>query len=805
MLYKNIRFAFRQLGKNKVFSFINVLGLSLSMVACLLIYKYVNFEQQYDAYHDDVDQIYRIYRLEEGEDPDDGVVQVFSGMKIPLETNLPDIKQVSRFIGYDKIFQSFAFTHFATDGETRTFNIPKGFFSDQGALSILKFNWIEGGDMASLNNPNEVVISESYAKKFFGNSSSVGKVLRFKNMAADFKVTGVYADLPTSTHLKFDMLCSMKSLPAAWDLDRKYDWGNFFTYVKTEPGVSSKLLEDKINDMLVDIDGAWFHDEGVTFKLQNIRDIHLESHHSYEAEANGNKDTVNFLSIIGVFIMVIAWVNYINLSTSKLVERAKEVGVRKVMGGHMRQLMGQFLVESILINLMALILSLTVLQLTRGFFETLIGIPIEFFSAEALTMTLVFASMFTLGSILFGLYPAVLYARQNISIVLRGKAKVNRSGLLLRRGLTIFQYVIAVILILGTIAVKKQLSFIQNESLGMNIDRTLIVKKPFMETSERESSKSAFMNSLRQMSDVKAVSASSEIPGYEISRMRWIALGPGSEDKALYAKAISIDESFVDLYGIDIIHGRSFSKSFVDSASVVLSLSAANDLLGADGLADWIGKTIFYESIPYRLIGIINDINQESLKSDIKPHIYTQTDRDQFYSIKLNTNEMTSVIEEIQGTFNASFATSHFEYFFLDTYFNRQYKADRLFGQIFTFFSLLAIVITSLGLFGLSLYNISQRAREISIRKILGAPVKSIFYLLTKEYLILMGLASVVALPIGYYFIREWLASFASQMEITSILFVLPLVLILVLTLLTVCYQVLKAIFSNPTDTLRCE
>ena len=249
MLYKNIRFAFRQLGKNKVFSFINVLGLSLSMVACLLIYKYVNFEQQYDTHHDDVDQIYRIYRLEEGEDPDDGVVQVFSGMKIPLETNLPDIKHVSRFIGYDKIFQSFAFTHFAADGVTRTFNIPKGFFSDQGALSILKFDWIEGGDMASLNNPNEVVISESYAKKFFGNTSSVGKVLRFKNMAADFKVTGVYADLPTSTHLKFDMLCSMKSLPTAWDLDRKYDWGNFFTYAKTLPRWSEPGLDlDRIDN-----------------------------------------------------------------------------------------------------------------------------------------------------------------------------------------------------------------------------------------------------------------------------------------------------------------------------------------------------------------------------------------------------------------------------------------------------------------------------------------------------------------------------------------------------------------------------
>lgn len=805
MILINLRFAFRQLSKNKVFSIINVLGLALSMVACLLIYKYVSFEKSYDTYHDGAENIFRIYRIAEDEDPNDGVASVFAGMKPVMDANLPELVKTSRFIDYGKIYQSFAFTHYASDGSSATFNVPKGYFVDNDALKMLTFTWLEGANSNSLAQPYEIVISESFAKKFFGSDSALGKVLRFKNSGSDFKITGVFKDMPANTHIKFDVLCSFNSLPKEWNLETSFNWGNFYTYIKTVEGVNVESLEKKINDLFATTEGAWFREEGVTMKLQDVESIHLNSHHSYELEANGNADTVVFLSIIGIFIMVIAWVNYINLSTSKLVDRAKEVGIRKVMGGYKRQLIAQFLMESVLMNVLALIVSLTLLQLTRSFFEELIGIPVTFFNQETWQTTMVFAGLFTLGSIVFGLYPALLFSAQKTSIVLRGKSKVNKSGLVLRRALTVFQYTIAVVLILGTIAVKQQLSYMQNESSGMDIDRTLIVKKPFVDIESRETSKSAFINRVNQLSEVKMVSASSEIPGYEISRMRWIALGPGSEDKALYAKDISIDESFIDLYDIQILYGRSFSKGFSDSASVVLSLSAAQELLGVEDLGDWINKTIYYETLPYRLIGIVNDVSQESLRINSKPHIYTKVSRDKFYSVKLNTDDLTTAVDKVQEIFNSSFTTSHFDYFFLDTYFNRQYKADRLFGKIFSFFSILAIVITSLGLFGLSLYNITQRAREVSIRKVLGASIKNILYLLTKEYILLMLVASAIALPIGYYFVEQWLKGFANRMEVTEILFVIPVMLILILTMITVCYQVVKAAYSNPADTLRYE
>jgi len=805
MIISNIRFAFRQLNKHKVFTMVNVVGLALSMVACLLIFKYVSFEKSYDIYHEQAEDIFRIYRIADGEDPDDGVASVFPGITPLLKREIPEFKHVTRVIGSDKIFQSFAFTHFSQEGEANTFNIPKAFFADHDALDIFTLNWLEGENTRSLANPNELVISKSFANRFFGEEEAEGKILRFKNMEVDYLVTGVFEDVPDNSHFKFDVLCSFSSLPKEWELDTSFGWGNFYTYTKLIHHTDLAALEPKMNDLIGQHGEAWYKEEGIYFKFQNITDIHLNSHHSFELEANGNKSTVVFLSIIGVFIMVIAWVNYINLSTSKLVDRAKEAGIRKVMGGYRSQLVGQFLLESLLVNLFALAFALTVLQMSRNFFESLIGIEVNYFTGSNLIVTLGFAIVFTLGSLLFGLYPAVLFSRQKISSVLKGKSRVSKSGLQLRRGLTLFQYVIAVVLILGTVVVKAQLEFIQNESLGMNIDRTLVVKKPFVSEESRASSKSAFMNSVRQMSDVTAVSASSEIPGYEISYMRWVALGPGSEDKALYAKEVAIDESFIGLYEIEILYGRNFSKEFADSNSLILSLSAAQDLLGMKNLDQWINQTIYYETAPYRLVGIVDDISQQSLKTEAEPHIYTYRNRDKFYSIKVSDSDLQTTIARVQEAFNASFATSHFDYFFLDSYFDRQYKADRLFGQIFTFFSLLAIVITSLGLFGLSLYNIAQRSKEVSIRKVLGASVNNIFYLLTREYLLLMLLASAIALPIGYYFVDQWLAGFASRMSLTIVLFLLPVLIVSALTLITILYQVVKAAFTNPADSLRYE
>ena len=287
--------------------------------------------------------------------------------------------------------------------------------------------------------------------------------------------------------------------------------------------------------------------------------------------------------------------------------------------------------------------------------------------------------------------------------------------------------------------------------------------------------------------------------------MRFVSLGPTEDDKALYAKDISVDDSFIDLYDIKILYGRSFTKDFNDDQSVILSLSAAKDLLQGEDLADWIGQTIYYETEPYTLVGIVDDISQESLKSNIEPHIYTHHDRVIYYSIKLGAEDMQNTMGQIEQAFDQNYSNSYFEYFFLDDYFNRQYKSDRLFGSIVSFFSVLAIVITVLGLFGLSLYNINRRSKEVSVRKVLGASVRQLVLLLTKEYAWLIFLASFISIPIGYIFLNKWLANFANHINIGAALFLVPMLIVFVLTLVTVGYQVLKTANTNPSDSLRCE
>jgi putative ABC transport system permease protein len=806
MIKNNIVLAIRQLKRNRVFSLVNILGLSLSMVACLLIFKYVSFEKSYDDYHSEVDKLYRIYRHSErtiGGDSD--VASIFPGIGPLAKTDIPELVETSRFIGSEKIFQSFAFTYFPPEGATKTFNINKAFFADHDALNILGFDWTDESTQPSLANPHEVVIARSVAEKFFGQGSAVGKVLHFKNQGTDMKVTGVFEDQPENTHFKFDVLCSFKSLPAEWGLDEDFGWGNFYTYARVAGGTDIAVVEQKLNDLLAERE-TWYAQEQIVFKLQPVRDIHLTSNQVFELEANGNQRTVMFLTIIGVFIMLIAWVNFINLSTSKLIDRAKEVGVRKVLGSYRRQLINQFMTESLVMNFLAIILSLTLLQATIGFFEALLGIPVAFFDADNLPVTLQFVALFTLGALIFGSYPALLFSKIKVTSVLKGRSRSNKSGLMLRKVLTVFQFSIALILIIGTMTVYGQLRFMQSQSLGMDIDQTLVVRKPFTGSINRATSEAAFINGARQLGAVQGVSATSEIPGYEITRMRWIALGPGENDQSLYAKDIAVDEYFTDLYDIDILYGRSFNPDFVDTTSVVLNLSAARGLLGAQAdLSDWVNKTIYYETEPFTLVGIIDDISQQSLKSNKEPHIYTKRNRVKFYSVKISGDNIESSIAQLQEVFDRSFTSSHFDYFFLDQYFDRQYRSDRLFGQIFTFFSLLAIIITVLGLFGLSIYNIGQRAKEVSIRRVLGASFRSISLLLTRDYFMLILISAVISLPIGYLMIAQWLANFANRMDIGLTLFLIPLLLVLVLTIVTVSYQVVKAAVANPAETLRWE
>ena len=339
----------------------------------------------------------------------------------------------------------------------------------------------------------------------------------------------------------------------------------------------------------------------------------------------------------------------------------------------------------------------------------------------------------------------------------------------------------------------------------MNIDQTLVIRKPFMDSVNRESSKRTFLNGLEALSSVKAASVSSEIPGQLITRQRWMRLEESEESDRIYAKDIAVDENYFDLYEIEMLYGRNFTPED-PQGRVILNESAARNLFGAQAdLNEKINQSVFYENRYRQLIGIIADYNQESLKTTKAAHIYSNFDRIRFYSIKVGGTDIKRAVEDIEALFGDSFADSHFDYFFLDSFFDRQYRSDRLFGRIFAFFSILAIVITVLGLFGLSLYNISQRSKEVSIRKVLGASLQSLSVLLSKEYLYLVIIAAVISIPLAYFMVDQWLSGFPYRMDIGLLMFLLPVVLVGALTLFTIGYQVIKAALANPADTLRWE
>lgn len=803
MFFANLKFSIRQLYRSKVYALVNVLGLSFALFASLLIYKYVRFERSYDKAHVDSANTYRMYRAigDNNNYDETSIVSVFPGIAKDLEREIPGVDAVTRLIQSDKIFQSFAMTYFPAKGNPRTFNVSKGFFADQGALDIFGFDWSKNTLTPRLDEPNQVVISSSLAKKLFLDVEPVGQVIRFKNMQKDLLVTGVFDDFSANNHVHFDLLFSMSSLPSEWELDQNYGWGNFYTYVRFNEQADIVDIEAKTYQLLKDKE-PWFEEENIRFKYQPIEDIHLKSQMTYELEANGNEDTLKLLELIGVLILVIAWFNYMNLSSAKLIDRTKEAGIRKALGGSSRELMSQLSVEALLVSLISIAIAVTFLQAFSVSIESLLSVPITFLSNSEWLNTIIYLGGFLLISWIIALYPSRVFAQIKATDGINGKFKSGKRGLNIRRLLTGLQFVIAMVLMISTYTVYRQLEFVQNQSLGMSIDQILVVKKPFLDSVDRATGQAAFMNSVSQMSKVKAVSAGSEIPGYEISYMRWIAKGPYEDSEALYAKDVSTDAYYDDVFELNMAYGSWYEEG-MSPTSVVINEAAFKSLFGNDDPNEWINRTVYYETEPYTLIGIVKDYKQQSFKYITEPHIYTFRDRIKYFTISIQSTDIQGSINRVNADFNNNFPNSEFEYFFMDDYFNRQYKSDRLFGSIFAFFSSLAIVVVSLGLFGLTLYTLTRRTKEVSIRKVLGAGVNRICILLSREYLILLGIASFIALPLAYLFSNDWLNSFIERASLGVFHYALPIIVLSVITLITVGYQLLKLAHSNPVDHLR--
>lgn len=821
MLTNYLKATLRNILKQKIFSFINIIGLATGMTAFLLIMQFVRFEQSYDSFVENSDDIYRVtlaqyvnneLSIESAEN--------YPGAGPALVAELPEVTASARLynMGYKN---NIVITYEDAPGEPIMFKHRKFLYADSSFLSMMGYPMIAGDPATALSEPLSTVISESYAKKYFGDADPLGKMLRLQD--DDFndelcKVTGVFKDLPNNTHLKFDVLFSYKTLfgRGDWAPERygtSWNRKDMYTYVKVTPGTDIASLENKFPSIVDQYSPelAERNREDV-LGLQKLTDIHLKSKLAEEAESNGDDKIVAFMMIIGLFIIVIAWVNYVNLSTAKAMERANEVGVRKVMGAGKGQLIRQYLMESAMINLVAIMLSILMIALALPFFNSLTGHQYSFVGLFSLWFVGLTASLWLVGTVLSGLYPAFVMSGFKPVEVLKGKGAAKYRSGWLRQALVIFQFATSIALIAGTFIVYTQLDYMLNKDIGMNIDQVLVVERPGITSQDREArvqSIEFFKNELVKHNSIKSVAGSVTIPGKK--REYKVPAKPygGSDDQLVTLRFNSMDYSFMEAFEMKLLAGRAFSEEHIQDpdTSVIVSESAAR-LLGFKNLDDIIGQTVSMPRFRWNaiVVGVVNDYHQESLQKAKDPTIfYCSPTNAEFFSMKVDMENLQSTIAHVEKTWNSAFPGNPFLYFFMDDYFNRQYENERKFGGLFSAFAILALIIGSLGLFGLSAFTTQQRTKEIGIRKVLGSSLPQIFVLLSKGYMWLIVAAVVIASPIVYWVMNNWLNGFAFKIGIELWIFAVAGLAVLLVALLTISYQVLRAAHINPVDSLRYE
>ena len=811
MLGNYIKITVRTISKNKVYSSLNIFGLALGIAACLFIVQYVSYEKSYDKFHVNHENLYRVmYKVYRNGELDIDCAAAVPRVGPFMKEKMPEVVDYARAFPISGVISY----------EGKKYREKRIQIVDPSFISIFSFPLLEGDPATALTEPNSVVISETAARKYFGDQEAMGKVIKANgHLELTLAVTGVAKDVPANSHIKFDFLISYETLNSATrneegtsDSETAWGWYDFNTYVLLQEGTTTADFDSRFAEYLYDERGEDFekYNSKQEFPLQPITDIHLYSNLLQESEPDeqGDGDAVFFLSIIAVFILVIAWINYINLATARSVERAKEVGVRKTMGAHRGQLIYQFLSEAFVLNFIALLLGLLVVIVGIRFFNQLADsqLSLTFLSDPKFWMGTVV--LFVIGSTISGLYPAFVLSSFRPVSVLKGKLSASNSGKYMRKGLVVFQFAASITLIAGTMIVYQQLAHMRNADLGFDMNDTLVLKGPsvFGEDSLFASTHKAFITELLKNPEIKQVSASSNVPGDEIFWANGIKRDEANDDAVKITHIAGVDYEYFSTYKIEILAGRNYSPTFQgDSASVILN-KAGIESLGFLSPEEAIGKKVTFWGHPKTIVGVVADYNQMSVKTNVSPIVFPLiTDANDYFSIKLQTSNYGSTLEYAQQHFDQFFPGNPFDYFFLDSFFNRQYNNEQTFSRVFTLFAGFAIIVACLGLFGLSSFSALQRTKEIGIRKAIGANLNSIIILLSKEYALLIALANVVAWPAIYLVMESWLNNFPTRINIGFYIFFVSGILVVLIAVLTVGYKTLMTARSNPVDALRDE
>ncbi len=795
--------AFRNFLKNKAFSVFNLLGLSIGIAACLLILQFITYERSYDKFHAGSENLYRVrydnYRS--------GELEFSCAAAVPavgpaMKENFPEVIDYAWAFPIDGII-----THKNINYRENKLQIVTPSF-----FKIFSWDLITGDTSTILKDPYTAVITESTARKYFGDEDPIGKVMEWEGEYS-FTVTGVCRDVPENSHLKFSMVFSAETLHELSDGGSRTAWGwyDFNTYIQLREGTDPLVFQQKFDEWLLENrKEEWDkYNARQVFILQPIEDIHLHSDllQESEPEENGDFFAVLTLSIIALAILIIAWVNYINLSTSRAMERAMEVGLRKMVGALRSQLIRQFLLESILLNIIAAGLSILIVILLLPYFNQLTGRQLSFELFSEIRFWAALSGLFLLGALLSGLYPAFVLSSFKPVEVIKGRFSNTGTGIIMRKMLVVFQFTASALFIAGTLFVYLQLQFMRKQDLGVNINQTLVLKGPgvAIDTTFNEKFRT-YKNEITKIASIQNLTASTNVPGDEIFWASGIRRIDEDENSGRIIYIIGMDHDYIPAFGIKLLAGRNFSDEYgAEELSVIINEGAVG-LLGYESIEDAVGQKVQFHGEERTIVGVIDNYHQMSLKQTPIPLVYRYLPANRtFFAMKVHTEGLDQTIEQLRDSWNEFFPGNPFDYFFLDDFFNRQYRIEKQINVAAGTFAFIAIIIAVLGLFGLSSYSTLQRTKEIGIRKVMGASINRILLILVKESLILIIISLVLSVVPTVLIINSWLEQYPYQIEIHGWVFVLTGGTVIVFAMAAIAYQTIKTSLQNPAESLRYE
>ncbi len=811
MIKNYLKSAIRNIKRHPFISFINIFGLTVGLTCCLLILSYIINERSYDKFNKNANDIYRVTRIfYSGPNVESLHLSSIAPPFGPLLQNaFPDIREITRVLPNGTT---------ALRYRDKLFNENNAAFADEHFFDFFTVPLVKGDPHKSLLEPYSIMLTEAVAKKYFGDSDPMNKTILLDNNKHEFKVTGLFKPFPANSHMHPEILMSFNTLKDSAVYGEKQlatNYGNnaFYTYLLFPKDYNVNRIEGQLPDFL----DKYVHLQGMPGNLkthqatkltiQKLTDIHLRSHLDDEVEENGDITRVYIFSAIALFILLIACINYMNLSTARSALRAKEIGIRKVVGAQRKEIISQFLSESVLVTWMALLLAIGLTALLVPFINDLSNQHLSFNSLLQLKVLLpVLAMPFIIG-LISGIYPALFMSSFIPVKVLKGIIKTGASGISFRKVLVVIQFSISIILIVATTVVYRQLQYIQNKNLGFNKDH--IVTMSYVRTLNQQYD--SFKADLLKNPAIKDLGRSSRIPSGRLldDQDAKVLQGGSMQPIKVDLKFITTDYGFIPTFGMQMAAGRNFSKAFTTDTNNYVINEAAVQALGWRTAQNALDKDLAYGGIKGKVIGVVKDFHFESLHQKIIPLLFQLPSlRNSFYgrlSIKVSGNNVKSAINTIQDTWRKYLPNTPFDYTFLDEKFAQLYNSEQEQGRLFTIFSCIAIFIACLGLFGLSAFTITQRVKEIGVRKVLGASIPQIVTELSKDFLVLVLISAFIAFPIAWYSMHNWLVNFAFHVGIGWWVFVLAGIIALIIAFATISFQSIKAALANPVKSLRSE